>query len=95
MKIVGYTLVQHSGYGYAGDPGFKQGLESRSLTAADKRRVEKVGGFIFDDYMSAEDAAFKLMYPDPGFYMYPRFKGTFADAVIDGLRIAIPERVDA
>lgn len=91
---VGYTLVQHSGYGYGRKPGWDRGLEPRAITTADKRRVEKVGGMIFPDYAKADEAAFKLMYPDDGFYMYPRFKGTFANVVVDGLKVAIPLKVE-
>lgn len=97
-----YTLVQHSGYGYGHKPGFKQGLESREVKRkGDINRVRKLGGYLFENYAEAEEAAHKLMYPpdgvgprgerlvEEGFYLYPRFKGTFSDAVVDGLRIAI------
>ena len=87
-----YTLVQHSGYGYAGNPQFRQGLETRELRRkGDQERVRKLGGVLFANYAEAEEAAHALMYPDDGFYLTPRFKGTFATAVVDGLKIAIPE----
>lgn len=86
-----YTLVQHSGYGYAGDPTFEQALEIRSVSGVERKRVMKAGGMLFDTWNRADDAAERLMYPDEGFYLVPRFKGTFANAVVDQLRIAIPE----
>ena len=89
----GYTLVQHSGYGYAEKPGFAKGLEVRSLsTRAEANLVARVNGMIFMDYADAEDAAMELMYPLDYNGIYPAFKGTFSDKKIDGLAIAIPLR---
>src|SRR5688572_26436584 len=92
-KNFGYTLVQHSGYGYAGKYEFEFGLETRHLSRlADRNMVERVGGCVYADYLEAEDAAFNLMYGDVK-GMIPKFKGTFSEKCIDGLRIAIPRRV--
>jgi len=94
MKDFGWTLVQHSGYGYAGKPGFMQALEVRSLSSrAERNRVERVGGVVFEDYGEARDAEETLNYPHPfktPADIYPRFQGTFSEKMVDGLRIAIP-----
>ena len=96
-----YTVVQHSGFGYGSDPQFQHGLESRSvLTKAERERVTKAGGLLFDTYTEAEDFAADAMYgtfkDDPGntrtFDLTPRAKGTFSDKKVDGLRIYIPVR---
>lgn len=92
----GYTLVQHSGYGYADKPGFDKGLETREIcTRAERNLVERVGGVVYEDYVQADEAAFELMYPpgNPPHMLYPCFQGTFSEKKIDGLRIAIPKRV--
>lgn len=94
-KDFGYTLVQHSGYGYAGKPGFMQALEVRSLQSrAERNRVERVGGVVFETYHEAMEAEEKLNYPHPfssPMDIYPRFEGGFSIHVIDGLRIALPK----
>lgn len=89
-----WTLVQHSGYGYAGKPGFKQGLEERRVDGARAQAtVVKEGGVLLDTYGEAHDLAFKLMYPgDDVTGMYPRFRGTFSHMEVDGLKVAVPLR---
>lgn len=88
-----WTLVQHSGYGYAGKPGFKQGLEVRSLNRKNQlTAVTKAGGMLFDSYMEAHDMMEKLMYPEDYTGIYPQFRGTFSSHQVDGLRVAIPLR---
>lgn len=98
-KSFGWTLVQHSGYGYAEKPGFMQALEIRSLAnRAERNLVERVGGVVFEDYGSARDAEEALNYPHefktPA-DIYPRFEGTFSPKMIDGLRIALPLNKEA
>lgn len=88
-----WTLVQHSGYGYAGKPGFKQGLEPRSVTRkVQADLVRREGGLLFDNYMEANEMAHNLQYPEGYDGMYPMFRGTFSTHVIDDLKIAIPLR---
>lgn len=89
----GWTVVQHSGYGYSAKPGFEHAVETRHIsTQAERHRVEGAGGVIFDTCMAAEDFAEAANYPagNPG--IYPRAKGTFSDKLIDGLLIYIPTR---
>lgn len=95
-KDFGWTLVQHSGYGYAEKPGFQQAVETRNLaTRAEANLVNRVGGVIYADYNEAEDAAMELNYPhdfNGPADIYPQFQGTFSEKRIDGLRIAVPLR---
>lgn len=92
-KGFGYTIVQHSAWGYRGDPGFKQGLETREITSrSEKNIVERVGGMVFEDYSKAEDTALELSYPPANTGLYPTFQGSFSNKKIDGLAIAIPLR---
>lgn len=91
MADYGYTVVQHSGFGYADDPQFARGLESRRLrTAGERNVVEHVGGMVFDGYAAAEDYAFAQMYPPGVSGMIPAVHGRFAEQCIDGLRIYLP-----
>jgi len=88
-----YTLVQHSGFGYAGKPGFKQAVEMRMLTRKGQiEKVRKAGGMLFDSYAAASDAADTENYPEEVQGLYPRARGTFARFVVDGLHVYIPSR---
>ena len=88
-----WTLVQHSGYSYGHDPGFKAGLELRSvLRKAEQQKILKAGGLLFDSYQEAEEMSEKLMYPEGYDGIYPRFRGTFSEYQIDGSPVAIPVR---
>lgn len=90
MPIDKYTVVQHSGFGYGGKTGFKQGLEVRAVTRqAEVRKVEKAGGILFDSYAEADKFCDEAT-EGPG--IYPQAKGNFAREAIDGLRIYIPVR---
>lgn len=92
----GYTLVQHSGFGYAEKPGFEKGLEIRTLNRLSERNlVQRVGGVIYENYHDARDAEEELMYPEGYGGIYPSFQGAFSDKMIDGLRIAIIQKVQA
>lgn len=89
-----YTVVQHSGYGYAGNPLFQKGLESRGLEkSAWVNLVEKEGGLLFDTYADCEEYCIKEMYPQPDEQgLVPEAPGTFSDRLIDGLRIYLPPK---
>lgn len=88
-----HTIVQHSAYGYGGDPTFARGLETRQLdTKAEIAKVEKAGGLVFDDYCEAEDFAMDAMYPPEATGFTPMAKGTFATVKIDGLAVYVPVR---
>jgi hypothetical protein len=88
-----YTVVQHSGYGYAEDPQFRQALETRRVsTAAEARKIERAGGLVLS-YEEAERFAEKAMYPpDAGNWLIPAAQGTFADLQVDGLAVYLPVR---
>lgn len=94
FKIYGYTLVQHSAYGYGSDPQFRRGVETRQLkTKADLDRVKKLGGVVLDNYTAADTRADEEMYP-PGCdtFLTPVAEGTFSDFKIDGLAVYIPKK---
>lgn len=95
MPTISYhTVVQHSGYGYKGDPQFIKGLESRTVdTRATLDRVKKAGGVLFHSYAQAEDYCMEEMYrtaPPGAFTLTPQAPGEFSDRVVDGLRIYVP-----
>lgn len=91
MSEFGYTLVQHSGYGYGGHPQFQRGLESRRLhSKAQRDKVVKVGGVAYPGYMEAEDAAERFMFPEGYDGIVPLAGGRFSAARIDRLRIYVP-----
>lgn len=97
-----WTVVQHSGYGYGGDPLWRGGIEVRELTGHDepdgsrrtarqeRRLVEKLGGMLFTSYQEA--VAFEDKVNLDGDGMYPHAPGKFAKDKIDGLAIYIPVR---
>ena len=90
-----WTVVQHSGYGYAQKPGFKQAVETRALsTVGEVRRVERSGGVVFDSYLLAEEFAEKANFPADYKGLYPKARGTFSSQMIDGLRIYQPVRTE-
>jgi hypothetical protein len=91
-----WTLVQHSAYGYQEKPGWENAVETRRLTTeAELKRVQDVGGFVFDDYNAADKQEYDSNYPEGAGsrLTYPRVKGTFSDREIDGLKIYIPVKV--
>lgn len=98
-RIEKWTVVQHSAFGYHGDPLFEKGLETREITGISTiNRVQRAGGLVFDDYGTADDFAMEAMYPDgheepmTQAGLVPRAQGTFSDRLIDGLAIYIPVR---
>ena len=94
MSDYGYTLVQHSAFGYRRDRTFERAVESRALTLGASRRVREVGGLIFPDYDSAEKYGEEAMYPDGYDGLVPRIGGTFSRRQIDGLAIWVPPAAD-
>lgn len=89
-----WAVVQHSGYGYKGNPQFKKAVETRKLqTVGELRLVERCGGAVFDSYLDAEHFAEKANYPDDYKGIVPDARGTFSKLAIDGLRIYIPVRI--
>lgn len=90
-----WAIVQHSGFGYKGNPQFKKAVETRKLqTVGEQRLVERCGGAVFDSYLDAEHFAEKANYPDPDYKgIVPNAKGEFSRMCIDGLRIYIPVRI--
>ena len=93
-----WTVVQHSGYGYGGDPQFERGLEVRELGvhgepfARELGRVKTAGGLVFDSMADATGFEHRAPYPDGYEGLIPRAAGSFSDRTIDGLRIYVPVR---
>ena len=86
-----YTIVQHSGFGYANDPQFEQAVEERNIsTKRQFNSVKKQGGIMIGTYRAAYDLCEKINYPPKVKGIIPRAQGTFAKAKIDGLAIYIP-----
>jgi hypothetical protein len=90
-----WTVVQHSGYGYKGNPQFQQAVETRQLhTIGELRRVEQSGGVVFDSYLLAEEFAERANYPADYKGIIPDARGTFSSQTIDQLRIYKPLRAE-
>lgn len=93
-RKIQYTIVQHSGFGYAGNRQFIGGLETRSvLNKAPARRVNEAMGLLFDDYGEAEDYCEWAMYTllnITGLIPMADRCGSFTNKQIDGLRIYVP-----
>lgn len=89
-----YTLVRHTGYDRGGKPDFAHAVEMRSITARQAARIKKIGGMVFDDYFSADEAEMAENYPPEVEGLIPRARGTFSGTVlIDGSPLYIPARV--
>lgn len=89
-----WTVVQHSGYGYGGHPGFAKAIETRQLdNLADQTKVLRAGGLLFNTWQEADAYETKVNCggDDKGL-PYPEAPGTFSDFEIDGLRIYLPPR---
>jgi len=88
-----WTIVQHSGYGYAGKDGFRHAVETRAVrTLGEKERVEKAGGLLFASYREADAFSEAANYPEGAESFYTAAKGTFSDKEIDELKIYLPVR---
>lgn len=88
------TIVRHSGYGYAGNPQFARGLETRAVaTKALAGKIRKAGGLLFEGpdggYGAAESYAEAEMYRTTS-GLIPAAPGTFAELEVDGLAVYIP-----
>jgi hypothetical protein len=87
-----WTVVQHSGYGYAEDPQFRKGLETRQITTlTEKKSVIKAGGLLFGNYADAEQYCMEEMYPDDYGGIIPVAPGIFSAIAIDQLLVYIPK----
>lgn len=90
-KTYGRCVVQHSGFGYAGNPEFKRGLETRTVTTKSALdRVTKTGGIVFTSLIEAEDWIENEQYPQDYSGLIPAAPGAFSPRLIDGLAIYIP-----
>ncbi len=93
MKIDKWTVVQHSGYGYAGKEAFEHATETRKIESKTALKlVELAGGEVFDSYLAAENFADLVNYPAGYEGLAPNAQGTFSTKKIDGLAIYIPVR---
>jgi hypothetical protein len=84
-----HVLVQHSGYGYGNDPTFVNGLETRTVTPSQAKKLEPHGVTIYPGYVPAAKAEMALMYPEGYEGMVPvaNRSGHFLNTKIDGLRV--------
>lgn len=91
MTQYGWTVVQHSGFGYSGKPNFENATETRGIqTKVELNMIKKHGGLVFETYMAAENFSSAANYPEGTEGIIPQAKGTFSERTIDGLRIYIP-----
>jgi hypothetical protein len=91
-----YTLVQHSGFGYGGKPGFRRAVELRYVTPVQAKRVVEAGGVVFESWYDADSAEMMSGYPAPEFDtgIYPNVQGKFSTLEIDQLRVYVPCELD-
>jgi|tagenome__1003787_1003787.scaffolds.fasta_scaffold20165400_3 hypothetical protein len=94
LKQEKWTLVQHSGFGYGEKPGWEHAVEMRQITTdVELKRVQSVGGYVFDSYEEADKQEMASNYPkgttdNP--LTYPEVLGTFSHKTLDDLKIYIP-----
>ena len=90
MGEFGYTLVEHSGSAWGGDPTFARGVEVVGVvTKQQQLRVIEAGGMIFDKWIDADDFSMAVMYPNDGLGLIPKARGTFGP-LVSNLRLYIP-----
>jgi hypothetical protein len=88
-----WTLVQHSGFGYSYKPAFKRAVETTSVsTEKEQKKVEKVGGVLFETYREAAAQEQQENYPPEVKGMIPRCRGSFARIKLGGLRVYTPKK---
>lgn len=86
-----FTLVQHSGFGLAGNPQFQHAVEEACLTTRrEVDRVRKAGGVLLASYVEACNRAEQENYPPWFKGLVPRVAGRFARARVGGLRVYLP-----
>ena len=86
-----YTLVQHSGFGFAGKPQFQEAVEEACLTSRrEVERVRRAGGLLFHTYLRACNRVEAENYPSWIKGLIPHVAGEFAKAKVGGLRIYQP-----
>ena len=92
LKQEEYAVVQHSGFGYAGNPQFYKGLEMRSVTTdTQKKKVLDAGGVVLPTYSACDKYCFKEMYGEHE-GLIPNARGGFSKKEVDGLCIYIPPK---
>lgn len=92
-----YTIVQHSGYGYAKKPGMSNMTEERSVTGKKQEKaVKDAGGLLFDTYGECATACEVVNgIFDPGMGLYPSVtRGSFSNRQVDGLKVWVPDNAD-
>lgn len=93
MADFGYTVVQHSGFGYNDDPQFEKGLEPRKIPNKKSHdAIVKAGGLVLPGYGEADDFCDTAAYPKGTEGLIPNAQGTFADLQVDGLKVYVPVR---
>lgn len=87
-----YTLVQHSGYGYAGKPEFQAAVELKEIKGKEIDKVKRAGGAVFDDYREGSEAETRENYPPGVVGLIPNVRGRFHKTVsIDRLKVYLPD----
>lgn len=93
----GIAIVQHSAFGYNEDPTFEFAIETRLLTsAAERRKVIKAGGVVFDSHDVASQYEYEECFPGEREQLrtiVPHVPGVFSPERIDGLKIYIPKEM--
>jgi hypothetical protein len=90
---VKYTLVQHSAWGVAQDPQFKNAVEEAAVTsAAVEAKILEAGGLVFPSYEAAAKAEYDENYPPGVEGIIPRVQGQFSGPLVDGRRVYVPKR---
>lgn len=82
-----WTLVRHSGHTKI---GFERAVEEAAVTrAGDVEKIREAGGFVFDSYQDAAEAAMFENYPPEVTGLYPRARGEFRQMQIGGRRLYV------
>jgi len=87
-----YTLVQHSGYSVGGNPQFLRAVELQSVHNQETfNLIQRVGGYIYDNYKEASDAEYSTNYPSEVYgFLVPNVAGGFSEATCEGKKIYTP-----
>ena len=80
-----YVLVQHSGWGYGGQPEFARAVESRYLPDEERGAAEALGVTIFQGYAEGSAAEEEENWPEGYEGIIPRVRGWFTSEKMNGL----------
>lgn len=92
-----YTLIQHTGYTQGRNKSFQHAVEEAWVSSQGLfDKITDAGGVLFDSYLVADMAAYRVNYPPGCEGLIPQAKGSFINVKYSSVRhrIYIPTLVE-